>query len=296
MLKRKEIFNIFPFLFCVDDSKWYYISAFNVLLFLFFSTYARRKNILQINKYICANSLEEAYASLMKNPKNIIIGGMIWLKMEDRMVPEAIDLSNLGLDTIEESDTEFKIGSMVTLRQLETHASLNETTCNVLKDAVKDIVGVQLRNLATIGGSVFSRFGFSDVLTALMCLDATVHLYNAGEMSISEFSKSDIQRDIITHITIKKNDWKSCFMCVRQSATDLSVLNVAVSKSDKYHIVVGARPAMATRFDVEIGDIDKISTEIQSKLVFGSNMRGSSEYRKHLCKVLVARALRKVEE
>lgn len=252
--------------------------------------------MLKIQKYNYVSSIDEAYQVLMKNPKNCIIGGMIWLKMENRIVPEAIDLSKLGLDKIEETDTEFKIGAMVTLRQIEIHEGLNRAINNVLYDALKDIVGVQLRNLATIGGSVFSRFGFSDVICALMCLDATVHLYNAGAMSISEFVESNIQRDIITHITIKKNDWKSAFLCVRKSATDLSVLNVAVSKSDKYHICVGARPAVAKRYDVEIEDIEKVSEDIQTKVVCGSNMRGSSEYRKRLVKVLVSRALRKVEE
>ena len=210
--------------------------------------------MLKIQKYTCAQSLDEAYAALMKNPKNCIIGGMIWLKMEDKVVPEAIDLSSLGLDQIEEKEDCFKIGAMVTLRELELHEQLNKATGNVIHDALKDIVGVQLRNLATIGGSVFSRFGFSDVLCALMCLDASVHLYHAGEMSIQEFSKSN-----------------------------------------QYHICVGARPGVATRYDVEIDDIDKVASMIQNKVICGSNMRGSKEYRSHLVKVLTARALRKVE-
>ena len=217
--------------------------------------------MLKIQKYTCAQSLDEAYAALMKNPKNCIIGGMIWLKMEDKVVPEAIDLSSLGLDQIEEKEDCFKIGAMVTLRELELHEQLNKATGNVVHDALKDIV----------------------------------HLYHAGEMSIQEFSKSNIQRDIITHITIKKNDWKSAFVCLRRSATDISVLNVAVSKSNQYHICVGARPGVATRYDVEIDDIDKVASMIQDKVSCGSNMRGSKEYRSHLVKVLTARALRKVE-
>ncbi len=43
---------------------------------------------------------------------------MIWLKMETINVGTAIDLSGLGLDTIENEEG-FSIGAMVTLRQLE---------------------------------------------------------------------------------------------------------------------------------------------------------------------------------
>lgn len=251
--------------------------------------------MLHIQKMIIASSVEEAYQALIQNPKNLVIGGMIWLKMEDRMVPQAIDLSKLGLDKIEENETEFKIGAMVTLRQLETHTSLNKHTSNVLADSVHDIVGVQLRNLATIGGSVYSRFGFSDVICALMALDTKVHLHHAGEMSLREFVKTDFQQDIITHITIAKNNWKSAFMCLRGSATDLSVLNVAVSKSDHYRICVGARPGIATCIEMEVDDVDAIAKKVQEQVICGTNIKASKEYREHLVKVLVARALRKVE-
>lgn len=74
--------------------------------------------MLRIMNYASPESLDEAYALLTKNKKNMILGGMIWLKMEDIQIPTAIDLSKLGLDQIEEDDTEFKIGAMVTLRQL----------------------------------------------------------------------------------------------------------------------------------------------------------------------------------
>lgn len=93
--------------------------------------------MLRIMNYASPESLDEAYALLTKNKKNMILGGMIWLKMEDIQIPTAIDLSKLGLDQIEEDDTEFKIGAMVTLRQLETHQAFNEATCYVFRDAVR---------------------------------------------------------------------------------------------------------------------------------------------------------------
>src|SRR5690554_3249021 len=129
-----------------------------------------------IDKYIVAESLEQAY-ELNKSKRNVIIGGMLWLRMGRKKINTAIDLSMSGLNTIEEDYDSYKIGCMCTLRDLETHQGLNESFNNIFQYTLKHIVGVQMRNLATIGGSIYSRFGFSDILTALLSLDCYVELY-----------------------------------------------------------------------------------------------------------------------
>lgn len=80
--------------------------------------------MINIQKYVRAQSLEEAY-QLNQNKLNRIIGGMLWLKMEKGNVNTAIDLCELGLDTIQETGEEFSLGAMVTLRQIELHEGLN---------------------------------------------------------------------------------------------------------------------------------------------------------------------------
>lgn len=115
--------------------------------------------MVTIQNYVRAGSLEEAY-ELNQKRTSLILGGMLWTKMQNRRIQTAIDLCNLGLDRIEENEEEFSIGAMVSLRQLELHAGLNEYTHGAVKNAVKDIVGVQFRNLATVGGSIWGRFGF----------------------------------------------------------------------------------------------------------------------------------------
>ena len=37
--------------------------------------------------------------------------------------------------------------------------------------SLRHIVGVQFRNCATIGGSIWGRYGFSDVLTMFLAMD-----------------------------------------------------------------------------------------------------------------------------
>ena len=129
--------------------------------------------MLTIDQYVRAESLEQAYGLCQKR-NNVVLGGMLWLKMQDRKVGAAIDLCGLELDRITETEHAFELGAMVPLRALETHEGLNAMTQRAFAHSVEHIVGVQFRNCATVGGSVFGRFGFSDVLTLLLALDARV--------------------------------------------------------------------------------------------------------------------------
>ena len=63
--------------------------------------------MMTIREYKRAESLEEAWQLNQKKP-NRVLGGMIWLKMETINVGTAIDLSGLGLDTIEETLFRFR--------------------------------------------------------------------------------------------------------------------------------------------------------------------------------------------
>lgn len=257
--------------------------------------------MLTINQYVKVKSLDEAY-ELNQKKTNRIIGGMLWLKMSKLRVNTAIDLSGLGLDTIEETDEEFKIGSMTTLRAIETHESFNEYTKGAAKEAVRHIVGVQFRNIATVGGSIYGRYGFSDVLTFLLGLDSYVELYKGGIIPLKDFAAMKADRDIIVRIIVKKKPVQCVYLSERITKTDFPVIAVCVSKiDDKVMASVGARPARAKIVVDETGILSeeindetalKFGEYIAENLDFNSNMRGSAQYRKHIAKVLVKRAVK----
>ena len=52
--------------------------------------------MLKIKNYVKAESLEQAY-ELNQKRTACVLGGMVWLKMGNRVVTTAIDLSGLGL-------------------------------------------------------------------------------------------------------------------------------------------------------------------------------------------------------
>ena len=101
-----------------------------------------------------------------------------------------------------------------------------------MREAVRHIVGVQFRNCATVGGSVYGRFGFSDVLTLLLALDCDVELYKAGRMPIAQFAALPYDRDILTHVYIKKTPGLAVhYQSVRATQTDFPILTCAAART-----------------------------------------------------------------
>ena len=252
--------------------------------------------MMTIREYKRAESLEEAW-QLNQKRNNRVIGGMIWLKMENINVGTAIDLSGLGLDKIEETAEGFSIGAMVPLRQIELHEGLNAYTEGAVRESVRHIVGVQLRNLATVGGSIYSRFGFSDVLTMFLALNASVELYKGGIVPLSEYAQRPYDRDILVRVIVPKEQAAFYYQSVRNSQTDIPVLTCAAARlqDGSYRFAVGARPLKAVLYEEPAAPAQQLAETIQQQVVTGSNMRGSAEYRRHLTGVLVRRAAEELE-
>lgn len=175
-------------------------------------------------------TLEEAY-ELNQKKTSTIIGGGLWLRLGNRAIGTAIDLSELGLDQIEETEDAFIIGCMTSLRTIECHEGLNRYFHGMMGEVMKGIVGTQFRNTATIGGSLYQRFGFSDPLTAFLALDTTVELYHAGEIPMARFVTMDYDRDILVRIRVKKNGGQAAYQSFRNTKTDFPVLTTAVSRT-----------------------------------------------------------------
>ena len=245
--------------------------------------------MITIQKYIRAKSLEEAW-QLNQDKRSRILGGMLWLRLGKNTVGTAIDLCDLGLDTIEETEDAFSIGAMATLRDIEVHEGLNVYSGSAIAKAVKDIVGVQFRNMATVGGSIWGRFGFSDVLTVFLALDSYVELYKGGIVPLAEFVNMKKDNDILLRLIVKKTPCQVVYSSVRNQRTDFPVLACAVcSMKGEYRASIGARPgrAVLVRRDKAEGFADFVAQNVPT----GGNIRGSAAYRTHLTRVLVERLM-----
>lgn len=255
--------------------------------------------MITIQNYVRAESLEQAYELNQKKSARIL-GGMLWLKMAKNTVGTAVDLSGLGLDTIEETGEGFSIGAMVTLRQLEQHPGLNACTGGAFAKALAPVVGVQFRNMATVGGSVWSRFGFSDVLTLLLALDTTVELYKGGLVPLETFAAMPYDRDLLVRVHIRKTPGRVAYEAMRIQRTDLPVLTCAVSDMGGARAVIGARPGKPVVLRDEKGllaggiseeSAAAFAADVAARVPVGANSRGSAAYRTHLAEVLTRRCV-----
>ena len=264
--------------------------------------------MLTFNKYERPATLEEAW-TLNKKKSARLAAGTMWMRMGEGQTGTLVDLCGLGLDQLEETQDAFIIGAMTSLRKLETWEPFVLYTNGAVREALRHIIGVQFRNGATVGGSIWGRFGFSDVTTLFLVLETSVELYCGPEegtktMTLDDFVQAGQDQPkgaILTRIIVRKEQGTFDYRSVRITATDFPVLTEAAAKLDngEWRFAIGARPGIAVRVEVENGLItaecmDEVIAAMCQNIETGSNMRGSAEYRKHLIGVLTERSIRRL--
>ncbi len=264
--------------------------------------------MITIRTYFFPETLEAAYEKLTERKNNAVIGGGAYLKLGSKAIGTAVDLSKLGLEYINEEETFFEIGAMTTFSKMMLNEGLNKHFTNLFQQSIEDIVGMQLKNMVTVGATIYSRYGFSDFLTALLVTDTKVKLFKAGWVSLEEFlEQGPAERDILEKIRIEKRKGFYNFQELRGSSSDYSIINLALAKEgEEYRVAVGARPTRAKlalntmeflqNQELTNENVKKAGDILSGELAFGTNVRGSKEYRQSMAKVLLKKALQEVSK
>ena len=257
--------------------------------------------MLTFQKLAQPQSLAEAYEILTAQKNNFLLGGGAFLRLSSARRSMAVDLSDCNLSYIKETGAEVCLGAMVTLRDLELNPSLLQLGCGVVPQAVRHIIGVQFRQSVTVGGSVFGRFGFSDLLPALVVLGTSVHLYKGGIVPLSQFMEQPPQKDILTQVVIPKASCRASYQQMRTSCSDFPLLNVAAAEMNgSWKIAVGARPgraalAIQAAACLNAGHEPEEAARLAAEeLSFSGNNRATEAYRRQLCEALTLRAVKEV--
>lgn len=263
--------------------------------------------MMPIKDYFRPETLEEAEGALTSSRSATIIGGGAFLRLGKKNISAAIDLSALDLNTIEDCSERYAIGAMVTFGDLERSPALDQNYRGLFRRALLDVVGVQFRNTVTVGGTVFSRYGFSDLIPSLLALDAEVMLRRSGSMKLETFLQlTSVEKDILTHVQIPKTCTAASYQSVRLSTGDYAALNLVLVQMDgTWRIAVGARPGRACLAEKTMALLNSSTWDqalittasdcISKELVYGTNSRGSSVYRRQLAGALLRKAILEVQ-
>ena len=200
---------------------------------------------MRILNYMKPSTREEAYELISHG--GTVLGGGAWMKLMPKTVDSVVDISGLGLEGIRQAHGVIRMGSMTTLRVMETDPLLTDYLDGMVSKAAGQIMGVQVRNLATLGGTVAGRLGFSDLLTPLLAADARLVFYKHGEISLETYLADPFKdKDLLLEVVLDQKDGRGTYKSLKKTSLDFSVVGIAAVYRDKaIRLSVGARPGVA---------------------------------------------------
>jgi len=245
----------------------------------------------------------DAALELIRKERGVAVGGGLWLRMSSKPMGLAVDLGGLGLDYIRDSGGDIEIGAMTPFRRLETSALLAERFGAFFRDAVGGVVGVQFRNMATVGGTVAGRYAFAGLNAALLALGAKVVLRGEGTKDFASFLSEPRNESFLVEKVLLPSGCRAGYASVGLTEGDFRILIAAAAfVGGSWRVVVGARPGAARLCDTatkELGSdakpsgaaIEKAAVAAAAEAAFADDLRSSAEYRREVCPVLVRRAV-----
>ena len=134
-----------------------------------------------ITAYHRPQTLDEAL-TLLSQPNRTPLGGGTLLSHSQTDSVEAVDLQSLGLDTIKKQGNNLEIGATVTLQQL----LVSEHCPDVWKSALKLEAPLNIRNAATVAGTLVACDGRSTFATVMFALDAKLEVKSIDKFELVE--------------------------------------------------------------------------------------------------------------
>jgi CO/xanthine dehydrogenase FAD-binding subunit len=199
-----------------------------------------------ITDYHRPQTLDEAL-TLLAQPNTVPLGGGTLLSHASTSLSatddvSVVDLQALGLDSINKKGNSLNIGATVTLQQL-----LESKHCpEALKVAIKLEAPLNIRNSATVAGTLVACDGRSTFATMLLAMDAKIEQAIFDNSKV-EYRTSNIgeflplrSTNLITKITIPLNT-KFAFEYVSRTPADKPIVCAALTQwtSGRTRLVLG---------------------------------------------------------
>ncbi len=264
-----------------------------------------------LTRYERPTSLGEAVARLrMLGPAAAVIaGGTDLVVQAPATVTTLIDIMGLSLDRIERRGDGVRIGATATLSRIAESPLLPQA----LREAAYALPSWQLRNRATIAGSVLSAGPNDDLPTVLLALDARLHLAGTPERTIALEGLLDgtegVGKEIVTAIDLPQEALaaRNLFLRVARIPSDAAIVTLAISvcvegtECRRIRVAAGGVAERILRLrsvEAAVSTLPRTPAAIRSaaeaaagEISPPSDFRGSRAYRAELLQVLLRRGI-----
>lgn len=260
--------------------------------------------------YQRASSVEEALSLLSEAGEDgkLLAGGhsLIPLMRLRLAAPSVlVDIGRLAeLSYIRQEGDEVAVGALTRHRDLEVSSMLRERV-PILSVAAGQVGDPQVRHRGTIGGSLAHGDPASDLPAVVLALSGTLVVRGPqGERRVpaSEFFTGFLETaiepgEMLTEIRVPTSSGGWSFQKFNRRAQDWAIVGVAaVTNGSTGVALVNMGPTPLRAAGVEAALAGGASPEEAAQLADEgldppADLNGSSEYRRHLAKVLVRRAL-----
>lgn len=240
-----------------------------------------------ITTYHRPQTLDEAL-TLLSQPNTVPLGGGTLLSHPTADSVQAVDLQSLGLDSLTKKGNDLEIGATTTLQRLLE----NDNCPEALKTAIKLEAPINIRNAATVAGTLVASDGRSPFATALLSLDAKISIANPKSeiVNIGDFLPLR-PRGLITSVTIPLNT-KFAFEFVSRTPADKPIICAAVTQwsSGRARLTLGGygKSPMLAMDGIEAEGIESAARNAYHE---ATDEWASAEYRMDVAAVLAKRCL-----
>ena len=242
-----------------------------------------------------------------------LAGGTALIPSRDPSVQAVVDLSALRLAAVEWRGRQAHIGAMTTLQTLASDAGARAYANGLLAEA-SVCVTRNIRNSATVGGTVVAGEAVCELLVALLALDArvTLRVRRVRELALEDFLAAPYQYldgGIITQVNVPylKIPHGAALARVARTPRDAAIVNAAALVVPDGNICRQVRLALggvaprairakALKSELEGRSWDEahigpVAEQFAASLTPPADSRASSEYRREMAAVVAQRAL-----
>lgn len=243
-----------------------------------------------ITDYYRPETLPEAL-ELLKQPDTLPLGGGTLLSTLKSASIKVVDLQALGFDTLKKSGNNLEIGATVTLQQLLE----SPHTLDALKPAIKLEAPLNIRNTATVAGTLTVTDGRSTFTTAMLALDVKLTMQPDEEIiEIGNFlplRDENLHGKLITAITTPLNV-KLAFEAVSRTPADKPIVcaALAVWPSGRTRLALGGY-SKAPLLAMDGTESDGIEEAARNAFHEATDEWASAEYRMNVADTLAKRCL-----